>query len=423
MVRGAVIAAALFVVVAAYYGARWQMGQAFAESFVPNTESAAQTAALAVGLAPQNSFAYSNAAKVQQGRSLPDIVANAEKQNEKAVRYTSADYRYWLDLGRTREQSGNREAGEAAMRRSVELAPAYAYPRWMLGNLLLRAGRRDEALEEFKQAAATHSILRQQVFYLVWESSGGNAEELKSLFGDTPTVRAALALFYAQKNLPETSVQMWQSLSAEEKEENKITAESAMLVNFQKHNFHAATVFTRDLGIENVEINRVANPSFENDIRAAKNNLFGWQVGQIKNVDTALDLRQPAEGKRSLRLTFNSFAEPTLFAAAQIVAVEANARYKLTVAVRAQDLKSAGMPIVEIVEAKSSRGIGASQPVPTNTKGEWETIAVEFTTPPETQAVVIRTVRAFCGENCPIVGVLWYDDFKLERIEAAGKKG
>lgn len=421
-VRGGLIAAVIITVLAMYYGARWQMGQAFAESFAPNTENAAQVSALAVSIAPQNSLAYSNAAKVQQGRSLPDILANAQKNNENAVRYSPNDYRYWLDLGRTREQSGDRAAGEVAMRRSVELAPAYAYPRWMLGNLLLRAGRRDEALAEFKQTAATHSTLRQQVFYLVWESSNGDAEQLKQLFGDTPVVRAALAVFYAQKNLPNESVQMWQSLTTEEKGENANAAENAMLVNYQKFNFHAAAVFTRDLGVENVEIDKITNGGFESDIPTSKNNIFNWFIPQTKGVDVSIDLRQPAEGKRSLRMTFNGYAEPTLLAAGQAVAVEPNTRYKLTFALRTSDLRSAGTPLVEVVEVKTAKGLGATAPFAAGTISEWQAVSLEFATPPDTQAVVVRTVRAFCGENCPIVGIVWYDDFKLEKLGKTDKK-
>jgi len=30
--------------------------------------------------------------------------------------------------------------------------------------------------------------------------------------------------------------------------------------------------------------------------------------------------------------------------------------------------------------------------------------------------VTIRTVRAYCGDDCPITGTLWYDDFELKKI-------
>jgi hypothetical protein len=42
--------------------------------------------------------------------------------------------------------------------------------------------------------------------------------------------------------------------------------------------------------------------------------------------------------------------------------------------------------------------------------------SVEFTAPSNAEAVAIRFDRAYCGDACPIVGTLWVDDFKLEKI-------
>lgn len=421
IVRGGLVVVVILTLVGAFYGVRWQLGQALAESFGLNAENSGQTALAAVILAPRNSLAYSISAKVQQGRTLPDILEKARTDNEEAVRYSPKDYRYWLDLGRTREQSGDSLAGEAAMRRAVEIAPSYAYPRWMLGNLLLREDKKEAALAEFKRVAATHSTLRQQVFYLVWETSGGNADELKQHFGDTPVVRAALAVFYAGKNLPNESVQMWQSLSPDEKAENREAGRNSLRANYERLNAHAAAIFANDLGFETAEIGKITNGGFEQEIGKSADAIFGWHIDQIKNADISLDLRQPREGKRSLRVTFSGYSEPTLQVAPQLVAIESGARYRLSFAVRTADLKSAGTPVLEVADIKTSKILGASQPFAAGTN-DWQNIAVEFIAPPHTQAVVIRTTRAFCGANCPIIGAIWYDDFKLERADKTEKK-
>lgn len=420
-VRGALILTIILAIAGGYFGVRWQLGQALAESFVPGAENSLQTAIAAISLAPRNSFTHSISAKVQQGRTLADITTKARQDNENAVRFSPNDYRYWLDLGRAREQSGERESGEAALRRSVALAPNYAYPRWLLGNLLLRADKRDEAMNEFKRVAATHSTLRQQVFYLVWETSGGDAEQLKQMFGDTPQVRAALAVFYAGKNLPAESVKMWQSLSAEEKAEHREAGKNALRANYEKLNFHAATVFARDLEIEDAEIGKVTNGGFESEIGKSSDAIFGWHVDQIKGVEISLDLRDPREGKRSLRMTFSGYAEPTLNAMPQFIAVQPNAKYRLNFAVKTAELKSAGTPILEVADVKTLKTLAACHPFPTGSNG-WQNVSIDFATPADAQAVLIRTTRAFCGAGCPIVGSVWYDDFKLERLEKTEKK-
>jgi tetratricopeptide (TPR) repeat protein len=422
LVRAAIFFAVLLAFVAAYYGVRWQFGQAFAESFVPGSETAAQAAFLATKLAPQNSFAYQISAKVQQGKALSEILAKTESDNENAVRFAPQDYRYWLDLGRARSQNGDAVGGEAALRRAVALSPNYTYPRWFLGNLLLREDRTDEAMREFEKVAVNDSVLRSQVFYLVWERYGGDAEKLKEMFGDTPQVRAALAVFYAGKNLPAESIQMWQSLTDEEKQDNREAGKNALRANFEKGNFHAAAFLVKDLQIEAAEIGKITNGGFEQDTGKMSDIFFNWRIEQIKSLSVSFDLRQPKEGKRSLQLTFSGFVEPTLQAAPQAIAIEPNAKYHLSFAFRTADLKSAGTPFVEVVDLKSSKQIGASQPLPSGTNTNWQTVAFDFSTPPDAQAVLLRINRAFCGANCPIVGAVWFDDFRLEQIDRKEKK-
>jgi hypothetical protein len=36
---------------------------------------------------------------------------------------------------------------------------------------------------------------------------------------------------------------------------------------------------------------------------------------------------------------------------------------------------------------------------------------VEFTTSENSNGLFVRTSRGFCGETCPIVGIVWLDDF------------
>ena len=177
---------------------------------------------------------------------------------------------------------------------------------------------------------------------------------------------------------------------------------------------------TRELGNDRLEIGKINNPSFETEITNASEDFFGWHTQKVKNVDVTLDGGQRAEGRRSLRLGFNGYAEPTLSIATQYVAVESGARYRLTFAVKTSELNSAGTPLLEVADARTTKTLGASQSFQTGTR-DWRPVSVEFTAPAETDAVLIRTTRAFCGANCPIVGAVWYDDFKLERLGKSGK--
>ena len=84
------------------------------------------------------------------------------------------DYRYWMQLGRALETANRVDDGEKALRHAVALAPAYSFPRWYFGNLLLREGKQDEAFRELVQASQADPALLPQVFNLSWDLFGGD---------------------------------------------------------------------------------------------------------------------------------------------------------------------------------------------------------------------------------------------------------
>lgn len=419
--RIALVAAVLLVVAAAFFGVRWQIGGMLAERASPTDRNFAQMARLAADFAPRDPHALWAAASAERAGFSSDAASRAEAALENTIRLSPNDYRYWLDLARTRDQAGETQDAEAAFNKALELAPNNAFARWLYGNFLLRAGERERAFAEFRRVAEAHSSLRQQVFYLAWENIGENPAQIEAAVGDSAQVLAALAPFYAAKGKPEDAVRVWRSLTPEQKEEFRLEGESAARTLYEKQNFRAALDMLRELGVEAPEIGQIQNPSFEGEITNSSDNFVGWRVQRAKGVDVALDAGQRKEGKRSLRLTFSGFSAPALQAATQYAGVESGARYRLTFWVKTTELKSAGLPYLEVVDAHTTKALGASKPFAAEETGDWRMQTVEFNVPPETEAILIRTVRQFCGENCPIVGVVWYDDFKLERLGKTGK--
>ena len=411
--RACLLIAAAALLIAGVYGARWQFGRMLAENFRANERGAKQNAYLAASLAPDDAQARLAQATVDKNQTDEP---QSLREFDAAVALSPDDYRWWLEAGRARETAGDTAGGEAAFRRAVELAPNYAYPRWLLGNLLLRANRRADAFAELKRVADSHSGLRQQVFFLIWEASDGDDQQLKQLFGDSPQVRAALALFYANRSLSAQSLAIWQTLTAAEKADNAVVGAGIARAHFERQNLAAAAVVSRDLKLEAVDIGQITNPSFEADIGKPDAVFFDWRIEQRKNLDLALDPRGARAGQRSLRLRFSGYSEPTLQAAPQFVAVEQGARYHLSFAVKTADLKSAGTPYIEIADAKTLKTLGATNAFAAGTS-DWQTLGFDFTVPPGTDGVLLRTVRVYCGENCLLVGTIWYDDFKLERLK------
>jgi Flp pilus assembly protein TadD len=415
-VRIGLILAVLFTLLFGWLAIRWQLGNMLAELASPSDANAKELAQLAVKLAPDD--ALSNWLLADSTKdSQPGSSSTAEKDFENVVKLSPNDFRWWIELGRAYEQAENIEDAEKAFVQAVNLAPNYTFPHWQLGNFYLRQNRSDEAFAELKKAAETNTIYRDQVLSIAWDYFSQDALKLEQIAGDSPTVRAGLAKFYASKERAEDSLRMWNTLSEEDKQANSEAAKVIAQALFDKRFYRQAIEFVRQLGIEpDAQNQTIQNAGFEKPIGDVKEVYFGWRVSPVVKMKIELDQTQKSEGNKSLRVTFNGYANPSLYNIYQIVTVEPSARYRLSFRLRTENLKSGGTPQLEIYNTSDEKGIITSSSYPVGTN-DWQQVKVDFTAPQNAEAVGIRTIRAFCGSNCPIVGTFWYDDFKLEKLK------
>jgi hypothetical protein len=393
-----------------------EIGNMMAEVTEPTQPDAKERAFAARWLAPADPFVNWLWATTENDSFIPEKTEASLRNFEHVVVLSPNDYRWWIELGRAREQADDPEGSEKALKRAIELAPAYAYPRWQMGNFYLRQGRSDEAFGELKLAAEDNALYREQVFFTVWEFFNHDKVQLEKIVGNSAEVRAYLARFYSTHNQPDDCLRTWNTLTPEEKEQNKALGLVIMQGLFERKNFRAAWTFAREFGREaGDEVGSIENGGFELPVSTSKNGAFGWQITDKDKVETRPDTAQKHEGKRSIKLTFNAYNEPTLVDLAQIVPVEPGARYSLTFWVRTENLKSAGPPMIQIDGINENRTFGATPPFPTGTN-DWQQVKLDFTAPVDGDGVIIRTLRLYCGDNCPLVGTIWYDEFNLQKL-------
>ena len=381
------------------------------------------TARSAARLAPADPQAHWSVATLEKISFSPEQLLAAVRHYEKAASLSPNDYRIWVDLGRTREQAGDRAGGEKALRRAVELAPAYAEPRWHLGNILLRQGRPDEAFAELCRAGDANTSLRPQIFNLAWTVYSQNVEAVKNVVGNSAEARAQLTAYLIGRRLIDDALQLWSSLSAAEKKEQRATGESLLQALLAAKRYHVAHNIFRELGPEdagNAEIGQFINGGFENDVGPSAG-VFSWQVRPVPQAQIAIDARTRHTGARSLRVVFNATSNLAFNNIAQLVAVAPATPYRLTFYVRTDDLKSAGPPTIEVLDSMNGEVLATSVAL-ANGKSDWQLVTINFKTPAKTEAVTVRTSRASCGSPadaatavCPIFGTVWYDDFNLQR--------
>lgn len=414
------IALAVFVLIALLFGwfaVRWQLGNMLAELTQPNDPNAKEIAQFALNLSPNDPMANWLNASTKKNVFNPDALNQTAESFARVVKLSPNDYRWWVELGRAREQAEDFAAAEKSFLRAAEIAPAYTYPRWQLGNFYLRQNRSEEAYAELKKAAQPTTVYRDQVFSVVWDFWEQDRGRLDAIAGDSPTVRAGLAKFYASRQQAEDALRVWNTLSEADKRDNEVIARVIALAFYQKRFYRQSQEFVRDLGVEpETKFETIQNAGFESAFPDGRDNFFNWGLVPQEKLEVKFDPTQKREGRRSLRVVFNGFVEPTLYNINQYVTVERGQKYRLTFWVRTENLKSGGNPGLEIYNANDNVTLITSAAYP-NGSNDWQQIKLEFVAPPNAEAVGIRTVRAFCGANCPIFGAIWYDDFKLERIK------
>lgn len=406
----------VLTVLLAWFGVRWQLGDMLANLTPPTDVNAAPIATLAAKLAPANpltSWLQASAGDdFIDGKTLSSLA-----RFEQTVRLAPFDYRWRVDLGRALEQDGQSERAEAEFKWAVELAPAYAYPRWHLGNFYLRQKRTDDAFLQLKKATENNTEYREQVFSLAWEYFDKDAAQLEKLAGDLPETRASLAYFFAAHGRAADSLRNWNVLSDRDKAANYTIGKSIALGLYEQRHFGQALEFSKQNGDDYAaNAGTVTNAGFELPIAETASAWFSWQIARNDSkIEIAADSKIKHLGDHSLRVVFKSYAKPSLANISQTVVVEPGGRYRLLFFVRTESLKSAGGPLIEIGNANDDKQIAQSKPFPTGT-GDWQEMTVEFTAPDNCEGVQIKTVRSYCGEMCPITGTLWYDDFQIEKL-------
>ncbi len=409
LVKVGLIVFVLLAAIFCWFGVRWQIGNMLAESNSPNDSAAKEISKAALDLAPSDPMTNWFQAEVEKDNKI------AIKIYETTVKLAPNDYRWWLELGRIREQSGDKSGSENAFLQTIKLAPNYSFTHWSLGNFYLRDGQEAKALAELKITAESDVLYRDQVFSTLWDYFDKDISKLEPIATDSAMVKAGLAKFYARHELTKDSLRVWNLLTAAQKIENQQVAEIILQAFYEKKFFRVAVEFARDIGKDaEAKIENVQNGGFEQPIKDANDSLFGWRVSPLDKFEVKLDSTQKKEGIRSLRMSYTGFIGVEIKNLREFVAVQPLQKYRLTFWVRTENLKSGGTPLVEVANAIDDKVIVATPQFPTGTNN-WQQLRLDFTTPGNTEAIEIRTNRAFCGENCPIFGSIWYDDFSLTK--------
>lgn len=403
--------------VASWFVVRWYVGNTIAEYFHPE-EHRLETAQMAVGLAPNDPLTHWRLGNLALRELPPDQLPVVVAEYEKAVSLSPHDYRLWMEFGGALEQSGDFDKAEKALREAVKLAPSYAYPRWHLGNLLLRTDRYSEGFAELRKASEQNDQFLPQLFNLAWQLNKTDFKALQAAVGDTPAVRAAFSRYLVERGRYDDGLRVWSSLTETEMKESRFAADPLIASLISAQRYHTAMEIWNEVSpgpSYRAEVGRILDGGFEDNLAHGPGAVFGWQVQPISQVQVGIDAGQGHSGSRSLRLYFQVRSHIDAINVSQLVSVKPNTEYDFECYSKSERLESAETPYLAVVNASDDSVLVASPPAPSG-NSDWQRIPLSFKTGEKTEAVKVKVVRTSCADSpvCPIFGTVWYDDFNLK---------
>lgn len=348
-----------------------------------------------------------------------DDLASALEELERAASLRPRDYLRWLELGRARDEAGDREGALSALQEAIKLAPYYAEPRWQYGNVLYRAGRFDEAFRELRRAAESEPTLFPVLMDLAWGTYAGDAAAVERIVNpQTDAIRLSLARFFATKGKTGEALALFRASGGMAKaEQRKLLRELLKAKQFKAaYEVWSAGRETEE-GRPPDRVASITDPGFEGRVNLSEIG-FGWrQERSLEGVKLSLETKGQRSGSRCLLIEWsgNSNPEPTVIS--QLVLVEPHTHYRLSFFTRAEDVLTGGPPVLDVIDASDdvARVLGQSKVFPQNTK-EWQEYEVVFTTSATAEAVLLSLQRQSCPASpCPIFGRMWLDDFSLRK--------
>lgn len=370
---------------------------------------------------------FPNSAKVQarlasrmvesqlDGKQSHEAMAeSAFRHAAKAVELAPANYEYRVLLSAAAELKGDEMAAESALREAVRLAPNNVNVRWQMANLLLRTGKIEESLADFRYVTEADPRRLANTLDLIWRATEGNLAISEQVVGNAPKAKLIYAEFLTEQELFEAAAQ---AFSRCDRNSRLQSPEAGRVLDaFLKSNqWEWADRLWRDTVATGNEADNslLWNGSFEYSPRKGLTQ-FDWHLNSNRFAKLTIQAGGKS-GERALRLGYLGVDTTRLENEAQhLLYLRPGASYRLECYAKPERLVTEEGPQVTIVRADTREALASSVPVSTAANA-WQLLAVDFVVPNELPAVMV-TIRQIPRYRYtePTQGVIWFDDFSLK---------
>jgi hypothetical protein len=291
-----------------------------------------------------------------------------------------------------------------------------------LANLLVRQGKIEKSLEEFRAVLSRNPKVIPMTLDLIWRASNHNLDWMKTITGESPRAGILLALFLAEKSRTEDAVAVFNQQDREARlnapESGKILSSllQASEVNLAREAW-LNLLEDRSERTPDGQPALVWNGGFEIEPIDGLVH-FDWQLKDSDYAKLRIERGVSHTGSRSLRIEFGGKDTTTLDREArQTIPVKAGARYRLECYARRSQLVSPEGPRVAIIDSRSNGSLVQTDAVSVGS-GDWKPLTAEFTAPADARSVVlaIRRKPKFSYDE-PTRGTVWFDDFSMAEVK------
>lgn len=411
------IVVGLLLIAGAWLSLKWNFANMLASRLEADKPEARIVADWLSTTSPSDPRTHSAAgAAFERSFDIGDV-DRALNEYETTASLSPNDYFAWLNVGRLRGLSGDRDGMISALDRALRLAPYYAAVQWAYGNALIRQGRLDDGFAYLAKAAEGNPEYARPAALTALQMLDGDIGAARRALGSSEATTAALVDALSLLKRFDEAVDLWSAIPAERRSTTFAKLGSAVREQLTAaKRFRLAARVAADLWPveDRPTAGHITNAGFESDVRLRGAGVFEWQIADGTQPMIGIAEGQALEGQKNLFLLFNSFESSAFRSVAQTVAVEPGREYKLTLHYRS-DVKSAASLKFEAANACELMVIGSSEPMAPS--ADWATLGMRITVPANCDGIVIRLNREGCsGPTCLTTGKLSLDSFSLTQF-------
>jgi len=343
------------------------------------------------------------------------LLENGSKEDavralEHAATLREYDYKSWQLLGTAKQANSDLTGAESAFRKSIELAPNYSQPNYLLGKLLLQTGRQQEGFKVLSKAAENSFSLFPQIVDLADDHYPNDAAAIElAVDPKTPAAKTYLARYLITRSLMAPNTRSFLL----DRETSGSTRNDFINLLIEKHNFPLAhEVWRSMLGPDDAGGDEIVFDGGFEHTSDSENGAFGWHFDQeLQGVSLTRVRQQAHSGAYAIHLKFSGAVPTGRNILSQLMLVKADSEYVLNFYYRSPEILSASPPVIVITDPAGAE-LGRSA-ILKSTENDWVEMSVTFRSD-QIPAVVVGLLRGPCdADPCPIFGELSLDDFSV----------